>query len=174
MVMECFYCVQSGYRGSLAAALVDDRPVCRVHLPDHSFPVPTKGPGRQKTKEEITMPARKIDLEELRRRFSGDKSAIDLAAEMGVRPAVIRHALGTLGLKARACRGRPKSVQTAQPKAAIVKAVHSRVTQTAQIPEASANGQPKARCRVAMFELEGSEAAVLAAVEAVKAALERR
>jgi hypothetical protein len=141
------------------------------------------------SEEGDAMSNRKIDLDELKRRFAPDKTCLDLAAEMNLRPAVIRHALKKLGLEPRSLRGRGRlrgvggkaasaRVQKPEAETAIVDA------KTAAVPPAPllgfqvdksvpVSGHGAAHCRVAILDVTGNSGEVMAAIEAVKSALQR-
>jgi hypothetical protein len=136
---------------------------------------------QRKQREETKMgrQRREIDLESLKADYEGGMPG----AEMQNKYKISRTRLSTWARRAgcvirRGSRPQPKP----QRKAAMVKVPQSEILRSAQNDKsgaandsaakaASANGHT--RCRVAMFEVEGDQAAVLAAIEAVKTALSR-
>jgi len=128
--------------------------------------------------------AKRIEIDEakLRELHAAKMSDREIAKELGCSDVTICHHRKVLGLppvgrKGRRPRGDGAAASPA-PKPirahSIVKAEHPQMAQITQTAEAPANGAGRARCRVAMFEIEGTEAAVMRAIDAVQSALAAR
>jgi len=191
---ECAYCVEAGRPGSVALRVVRGKGVCNAHLPDRSFPVVMHAPEVRSRKPEVRieegkMPARKInlDVQGMKRDYLSGMNSSDVGDKYGVHFSTVCMKLKAMGVEMRKGKGRPpvgeaqREAWRAKRKAkAIVKAgpvipsgregsgLEARSIAAARD---DGNGAPKARCRLAMFEVEGDAASVQAAVEAVKAAL---
>lgn len=134
-------------------------------------------------KEETAMPLTKgLDWDAIARDYQGGMSADKCAQKYGCHHTTVRSQLKKRGVyKPGAARRRQPlrashalARPTAAPEPAIEKAGSAAplALETGETLALPSNGQ--ARCRVAMFEVEGDATAVQHAVDAIKAALEAR
>jgi len=192
--MECYFCKVGGHVGSVATRIItwdgQERGVCNDHLPDKSFPaivqMPPKSVGAIRESavlKENEMPRKmEIDENELRRLHAQGLADGAIGAQLGCAASTIHLRRKRLGLPSNGGRRPSGSVGTTRrvPRTKshstmkIVKVERPGIVPVPKAPaqdDGNVSGQPKARCRVAMFEVEGSAEAILQAVEAVKAAL---
>jgi hypothetical protein len=154
--------------------------------------VPNYVLANRRAKERRQMSAKiEIDLEKVKALHAEGLLDKEIGEKLGSSGATIANRRNLLGLPV-VGRGGPRRHNgngshpraKVHQKAAMIKAPQSEILRSAQddklgeqndsaVKIAEANGNGHTRCRVAMFEVEGDQAAVLAAVEAVKAALAR-
>ncbi len=175
----CFVCNDAAVE---ADTEFEGKPVHSWHLSEFQR---TAMSSRVIEREENEMAAKiEIDNEKLKAMHGAGATDSTIAQQFGCSAGTIWTRRKALGLPAVGVGGwnahkanRSDPVHKARRNAAIVKAPAEPVIPSGAkdpaLPKTEPNGSGHSRCRVAMFEIEGDERAVLAAVEAVKVALLR-
>jgi len=160
--------------------MVGKTPKCGEHAAP-AFPswaaLPQVGEGSAlPQRQEDPMPVSKnIDVEALKRDYASGLSTPKIGEKYDISSSTVAYHLNKAGVEMR--QGGPGN------RAAISKAAAKTPRQNGIAKAGAAVAEPEplpaspnghARCRVAMFEVEGSPEAVMAAVAAVRAALEHR
>jgi hypothetical protein len=144
----------------------------------------------QQKGEELMSRGKYLDIDQLKSLVAEGLTVPEIHERTAIPISSLYGAIRRLGLVAKAARhrwggrSRPDFQMKDAPQAAdgsshsrlpqnaaIMKRTPSQLRQLVERTEQKADGRGQARCRVAMFEIEGPEASILAAVEAVKAAL---
>ncbi|HLI02761.1 MAG TPA: hypothetical protein VFC10_07325 [Terriglobia bacterium] len=168
--MKCIDCSAAGIDAP-ATRIVDGKGYCSSHARKYFPPGATLPPelSESVTREGTSMRT-KIDVDGIVADYKAGTPVMDLAEKYGCHHTYVRGVLkkhGIYGTMPAQRRGRvPRDI--APRKDAAVTAV------PAGSVEISEQQRGQARCRVAMFEVEGDATSVQHAVDAIKAALESR
>ncbi len=179
--MNCVDCKAAGVTAA-ATRIQNGKGYCSSHARKYfkdGFQLPPDDEIAQIAhQEETKMGARKkLDRKQIAADYASGMSADQIAAKHCAHHTTIRVILKKEGVYKPGVWGGPRKPR--EEHAEIVKAseTHTKIdraesnTGETPVPQ-KANGH--ARCRVAMFEVEGDAAAVLHAVDAIKGALESR
>lgn len=170
--MNCVDCKASGVK-AVATRILNGKGYCSSHARKY-FPPGAQLPpeGAQiliPEKKEGTMEGQKFDRAEVAREYQAGTPVQAIADRHGVHHTTIRGALKKMNIYK---MGERRLAPKPREEKSIVSAPRPIVRPAPADNNAPAQG--RARCRVAMFEVEGDATSVQHAVDAIKAALESR